>query len=633
MFAQLFSAEAALNSKRLANNAALRQVERFDWTTTPIGPLEQWPSALCCATRIALSAAAPIAVIAGSAGILIYNDSMARTLGPLLDGALGRPIASVLPHAKEFYRRVILQCEAGEAPRFQNQPLKVIRDNEIETAWFNLEFTPILNFDGSYIGAMLMATDVTARMRAERALQRSEERLSLALNAPAMVGLWDFDLKTGIGTADERLARIFGLDPAATRSGVEVDAFFAAIHPDDRLRVKGEINIAINEKEPYRTQYRVVDVAGKTRWILASAQAVRDRNGTAIRLPGIAIDISEQVEATAALRESEFRFQTLLETLPQIVWTATASGEHDYFSSRWYQFTGVVPGTITPDLWRDYVHPDDLQVVLARWSVALSTAEPYEIEYRFRHHSGEFRWLSVLALPLKDQYGRVTRWCGTSTDIHEAKRATAEREVIASELNHRIKNIFSLTSGLIALAAREQPQMKNFAHALIGRLAALAQAHDLILAKGGPTDVPPLLSIRELISRILRPYVDDSATRIRLRGDDTSIDERGAVSLALVLHELATNSTKYGALAEPNGSLRVELIRGADTLKIIWKESAHGIRRTSMAASSGFGTKLLSLSIEEQMKGSYTRHWDDDGLRIEIEIPNMVLANPSAPHR
>jgi PAS domain S-box-containing protein len=94
-------------------------------------------------------------------------------------------------------------------------------------------------------------------------------------------------------------------------------------------------------------------------------------------------------------------------------------------------------------------HPDDQDKAWATWRHSLQTGEPYQIEYRLRHHTGQYRWTLGRALPIKDEDGNIVRWIGTCTDIHESRLAAEERELVAQELSHRIKNIFAVLTGII----------------------------------------------------------------------------------------------------------------------------------------------------------------------------------------
>lgn len=138
--------------------------------------------------------------------------------------------------------------------------------------------------------------------------------------------------------------------------------------------------------------------------------------------------LARQVETLIALRRreadlaaSERRFKAIADSMPQMVWSTRPDGYHDYYNDRWYEFTGVPYGSTDGEGWNGMFHPDDRAMAWERWSRSLATGEPYEVEYRLRHRSGEYRWTLGRAVPLRDDTGRVERWFGTCTDIHDIK--------------------------------------------------------------------------------------------------------------------------------------------------------------------------------------------------------------------
>lgn len=133
------------------------------------------------------------------------------------------------------------------------------------------------------------------------------------------------------------------------------------------------------------------------------------------------IDISDQVHSEAALRESEAKFRTITDAMPQMVWSTLPDGYHDYYNQQWYDYTGMPPGSTEGDGWNALFHPDDQERAWEAWRYSLKTGEPYQIEYRLRHHSGEYCWTLGRALPIRNDKGEITRWMGTCTDIHEQK--------------------------------------------------------------------------------------------------------------------------------------------------------------------------------------------------------------------
>jgi PAS domain S-box-containing protein len=130
----------------------------------------------------------------------------------------------------------------------------------------------------------------------------------------------------------------------------------------------------------------------------------------------------------AALRQSEHWFRQLADTLPQMVWVTQPDGYHEYYNRRWYEFTGVPLGSTDGEGWNGMFHPEDQEKAWAAWRHSLATGAPYEIEYRLKHHSGNYRWTLGRALPIRNSQDEIERWFGTCTDIDALKRLTSERE-------------------------------------------------------------------------------------------------------------------------------------------------------------------------------------------------------------
>jgi two-component sensor histidine kinase len=208
--------------------------------------------------------------------------------------------------------------------------------------------------------------------------------------------------------------------------------------------------------------------------------------------------------------------------------------------------------------------------------------------------------------------------------LDQLRHLAAEREIVANELDHRIKNLFALVNALVSLSVRVNPEMKPLADTLRSRLGALHRAHGLIRSDGSLGAQGGLTSLNELLGVLLKPY--EGAENID--GDEVFIDRGIVTPLALVFHELATNSTKYGALGIPDGSLSVHINRGIDELRITWTERSPVKASRSDTADSGFGSKLLDLIIDEQLQGKYACTHTEHGMDFEIILPGNCMATP-----
>ena len=333
-------------------------------------------------------------------------------------------------------------------------------------------------------------------------------------------------------------------------------------------------------------------------------------------------------DARRALGDSESRFHTLADTMPQMVWSTLPDGYHDYFNARWYEFTGMPVGSTDGEGWNGMFHPDDQERAWATWRHSLSTGEPYQIEYRLRRHDGEYRWVLGRALPIRDgadhgEGGRITRWFGTCTDIHEGRTAADEREMVSHELSHRIKNIFAVIAGLITFTARQRPEFKPAAEDLRQRITALGRAHDFVRPHSRLSQPARQQdSLHGLLGELFAPY-DRPVGGLRVVGDDVQVDDRSATPLALLFHELATNATKYGALATDGGAVTVAIAVAGEEVVFDWTET--GGPPVVPAATEGFGSQLIELSAMRQLGGTVTRDWRPEGLAVRITLPSAAF--------
>jgi len=329
---------------------------------------------------------------------------------------------------------------------------------------------------------------------------------------------------------------------------------------------------------------------------------------------------SRQLRDAEALAESNRMFRTLADTMPQLVWAARPDGYNDYFNAGWYDYIGIPPGASEGERWVDAIHPDDKERAFDRWNRSLRTGEPYEIEYRLRHHAGGHRWTLGRARPIRDDEGQIIRWIGTCTDMHEQKMMMEEREMIAHELSHRIKNIFSVIGGLVGLSAREHPEMAAAAEDLRERILSLGRAHDFVRPHSGDSGASSgHATLCGVLDQLFAPYLGKGRSRFVFSGEDIEVDDRSATPLALLFHELATNAAKYGALSAADGVVRLHVAQDGGDVRIDWREE--GGPPVSPADTEGFGTRLMALSVERQLGGRMARKWRPDGLEISVWIP------------
>lgn len=338
-----------------------------------------------------------------------------------------------------------------------------------------------------------------------------------------------------------------------------------------------------------------------------------------------------RAEQPPPLDIAEAQFRDLTNAMPQMVWSASESGYCDYFNARWYAFTGLTQDRSHGELWLQAVHPDDREDALDAWRRSIAARQIFDREFRLRRADGTYLWALARAVPVRDSQGEISRWFGTCTDIDGQRQLLAEREVISQELSHRIKNIFAVISGLIGLAARDRPAFADTAQMLRDRVLALGRAHDFVRPQALPGDAHfRLTGLHGLLTQLVAPYESRPGERVKIAGVDPAIDDRSATPLALLVHELATNAAKYGALSVAGGRVDIAISENEEQQVCIrWVE--HGGPRVVDVNPPGFGSRLLDLSLRKQLGGDFIQRWEDGKLDMTILIPRSSFSRTSAP--
>jgi two-component sensor histidine kinase len=208
------------------------------------------------------------------------------------------------------------------------------------------------------------------------------------------------------------------------------------------------------------------------------------------------------------------------------------------------------------------------------------------------------------------------------------KRALDEQQTLAAEMSHRVKNLFAMAEGIVRMSARDSTSKDDMVRDISGRLSALASAHSLVRRSFGITGIAPAASdFRALVRAILDPYEatnDYSGARLSIEGPLLECGERAMNGMALILHELATNAAKYGALKVENGRIDVKWRLQDGKLILSWVEW-DGPPIKAAPASQGFGSTLAHKMVQ-QFQGSLNHDWQPTGLALTITLPaeNLV---------
>ena len=251
-----------------------------------------------------------------------------------------------------------------------------------------------------------------------------------------------------------------------------------------------------------------------------------------------------------------------------------------------------------------------------------------------RRKNGELIDISLSVSPIADEKGKIVGASKIARDITARRHAQEMQTLLLGEMRHRINNLFAVTNSLVTLSARSSKTPKEMETAIKERLAALSRAQQLTRPGliANEFDIREQATLKGLITAIFAPY---SATgsrgpqRIIVTGCDEEIDDRAVTSAALLLHELATNATKYGALSASAGVVQIDCSSREDWLAINWEERG-GPAVGGPPDREGFGGNLARKIVENQVRGRYFNEWKPSGLSIRIEIPRENIAPPKA---
>ena len=262
-----------------------------------------------------------------------------------------------------------------------------------------------------------------------------------------------------------------------------------------------------------------------------------------------------------------------------------------------------------------HIHPADRDRVRAAFVATRSVAGPYEIDFRIILE-GCVRWVSARGQGADE--GIVDNvMFGIFLDVTGRKQAEEGNELLAGEMSHRVKNLLAIATSLTTLTSRSSKSIEDMTRDLTRRLTALGRAHDLV--RPLPRSQGKAALLGDVITVLLAPYDDLGAFsgRVRVAVPRMGIGERSANAFAMILHELATNSAKHGALSSEAGALEITGSIIDDRLEMVWAETG-GPGVDAAPTLNGFGSKMAGQIIESELGGAISYEWQQSGLVATI---------------
>jgi two-component sensor histidine kinase len=306
------------------------------------------------------------------------------------------------------------------------------------------------------------------------------------------------------------------------------------------------------------------------------------------------------------------------------LWSWHVDSDHFTMDERAFDLWGVPwANEVAFEELSAHIHPTDRDRVRAAFSATRSVAGSYEIDFRIMLGE-DVRWISARGQGADEAIVDRVMF-GIFLDITARKQAEEGHELLAGEMSHRVKNLLSIATGLTHITSRSAKSISEMASELTLRLTQLGRAHDLVRPLPGSEGKAALLG--DLLSVLLAPYDDQGAFagRIRVAVPRMGVGETTATALAMVVHELATNAVKYGALSVETGKLDISSTADERDVCLVWAETG-GPSIETPPELRGFGSKLLSRSVSQQLGGDLGYDWQSTGLVLTLRMRKDRLA-------
>lgn len=435
-------------------------MRRWDWSATSLGAPTQWSQSLRTVVRLMLNTHHPMYIFWGRDGACLYNDAYRQSIGAERHpGSLGQPARQVWAEIWDVIGPQVEHVMAGRGATWhENQLIPITRDGILEDVYWTYSYSPIdeAGEPNGVGGVLIVCTETTEQVESAARLAESEARVQLALSGGRGIGTWDWDVKKDRVVADERFARLYGVDPSLAKIGAPIANFFTAIHPEDVPHVEACIAAALTGKVPFNSEYRLIQPDGSTRWVVAEGRCTLADDGTPLRFPGVTFDITERKQAEAALRRlnADLERQVIERSSERgTIWNVSPflmsvinldDGRFARVNPAWTETLGWSEQEITGAPFLQFLHPEDVAASNAAFAQVQAGNPVINFDNRYRDKRGEYHWLSWVAVPENGKLYSTTR------DVSAEKTAQAALSQAQEQLrqSQKMEAIGQLTGGL-----------------------------------------------------------------------------------------------------------------------------------------------------------------------------------------
>ncbi|NGP17285.1 PAS domain-containing protein [Devosia aurantiaca] len=460
--------------------------------------------------------------------------------------------------------------------------------------------------------------------RAQEALFASEERLRQFGEASQDV-LWIRDCEhLQWQYLTPAFETIYGLKREEALSGNNYRSWIELIHPEDRTLASENIR-RVRNGEHVTFEYRVKRPRdGAIRWLRNTDFPITNAGGEVILIGGIGEDITAEKLVQEELKASEERLRNATEVGKLGLWDWDMRSNTVHWSDQHFRLEGYEVGEVVPsyETWIARVHPDDREGAEAALSRARDAHEEFNHEFRTVHPDRSVHWLLGRGQFFYDETGAPIRMVGAMLDVTLQRNWQERQNILVAELQHRTRNLITVVRSIANETLSTSSSLEDFKHAFGDRMGRLSAVQGLL----SRSESEPI-TIGKLVELELDALGAQSGERVVVSGPPIVLRNSTVQTIALALHELATNALKYGALSIEGGRLSVtwrELQKdGARWLDFLWEE--YGIspepRALSATPNGGYGRRLIEHALPYSLAADVEYELGSDALRCAVKMP------------
>ena len=483
--------------------------------------------------------------------------------------------------------------------------------------WYMMRLRPYRTVEDRINGTVLTFVEITDRVQAQHKLRELERRFRALVQASSQV-LYRMNPEW------KEMRQLAGGGFPSDTVGKTAGWLEHYILPEEQPRVQLAIDEAIRGKTPFELEHRVTRADGTTGWTLSRVVPILGEDGGIEEWFGAATDVTAGKLSEEALRGSEERLRLALEVGGLGTWDRNLVTGECAWSDNQYRIFGFSVGEVEPseEAWLQRVHPDDLDDLKRALAAARDEHTVFEREHRVIHPDGSIRWCFARGQFYYDAGDRPIRMIGVVEDTTERREWSERQQVMVAELQHRTRNLLAVVRSIVGQTIKASGTLEEFRDKLNDRLAALSRVQGLL----SRSDREPI-TMRALVTAELDALgAEELQDRVTVEGPEIPLRNAAVQTLALGIHELATNARKHGALSNDEGHLAIgwrrDSTNGSPHLVIDWTETGGKLAAgDGQDIRTGYGKELIERALPYALGARTHYELTGDGVHCTIALP------------